>query len=465
MININLKEIFPVDNQSDLSAKLNFNFNQLLALGFGERGETGPAGEIGPIGPIGPIGVAGDPGSQIFSVIGEPGSPPANPSEAVIGDYFISDTGIFKKSTASEWNLISNFTDIFTDIASASLLSWQLGVKDPNSLSKILVPINNSAGIDRGNGVPGVSVDFSTNDPNWYNDDDAKSNSQVTIFNFDPQTTKTYEANSGQNGYGVTIQTNRIGDAVDDSVFPYTALLSLYSFYNISDSSTEALQFDNITGYRHQLELGSVDDAVEELVTDNPDAQYVISPTWQNLRIRKYRRTSSQPGGLIINADFMEKLMNLQKHLRNFETVIPNRLEFFNGKPFCVDIFALPGWKSESKFIDNQTFVEPINTHSGFMFLPRKTFLRAYKNRKHVHPTILIGDYMASSLANIFSSMRVYRPIPTNSSLTIVHEDSWSSRMLEKDMFSLSDLSLFIESNSFVEIELVNSLNNHNAEF
>jgi hypothetical protein len=69
MININLKEIFPVDNQSDLSAKLNFNFNQLLALGFGERGETGPAGEIGPIGPIGPIGVAGDPGSQIFSVI------------------------------------------------------------------------------------------------------------------------------------------------------------------------------------------------------------------------------------------------------------------------------------------------------------------------------------------------------------------------------------------------------------
>jgi hypothetical protein len=304
MININLKEIFPVDNQSDLSAKLNFNFNQLLALGFGERGETGPAGEIGPIGPIGPIGVAGDPGSQIFSVIGEPGSPPANPSEAVIGDYFISDTGIFKKSTASEWNLISNFTDIFTDIASASLLSWQLGVKDPNSLSKILVPINNSAGIDRGNGVPGVSVDFSTNDPNWYNDDDAKSNSQVTIFNFDPQTTKTYEANSGQNGYGVTIQTNRIGDAVDDSVFPYTALLSLYSFYNISDSSTEALQFDNITGYRHQLELGSVDDAVEELVTDNPDAQYVISPTWQNLRIRKYRRTSSQPGGLIINADF-----------------------------------------------------------------------------------------------------------------------------------------------------------------
>jgi hypothetical protein len=168
---------------------------------------------------------------------------------------------------------------------------------------------------------------------------------------------------------------------------------------------------------------------------------------------------------LIINADFMEKLMNLQKHLRNFETVIPNRLEFFNGKPFCVDIFALPGWKSESKFIDNQTFVEPINTHSGFMFLPRKTFLRAYKNRKYVHPTILISDYMESSLANIFSSMRVYRPIPTNSSLTIVHEDSWSSRMLEKDMFSLSDLSLFIESNSFVEIELVNRLNNHNAEF
>jgi hypothetical protein len=311
MININLKEIFPVDNQSDLSTKLNFNFNQLLALGFGERGETGPAGQIGPIGPIGPIGVPGDPGSQIFSDIGEENvAPPINPSEAVIGDYIISSTGIYKKSTVSDWNLISDFNDIFTTIASASTSTWQLGVQTVSAESGMLIPIHSSTGIDRKTGSGTSGSEWSTNDPNWVDDEFAYQNSQVTVFNFDPRTTKTYtNSTPGSNGYGININTDREGLTPTSDTFPYTALLSLYSFYNTASSDIDPLQFDEIDGaaigYRHQIELGSVDNALESLVSGSGSANYVISPTWQNLRIRKYRTAASTlPGGLVVNADF-----------------------------------------------------------------------------------------------------------------------------------------------------------------
>jgi hypothetical protein len=311
MININLKEIFPVDSQSDLSTKLNFNFNQLLSLGFGERGESGPAGEIGPIGPIGPIGVDGTPGSQIFSTtpLLSPAEPPIVPSEAIIGDYIISSTGIYKKSTVSDWNLISNFTDIFTEIASASTSTWQLGVQTVSAESGMLIPIRSSTGIDRKTGSGTSGSEWSTNDPNWVDEESAYQNSQVTVFNFDPRTTKIYTEAAGSNGYGITINTDRQGETPLSDTFPYTALLSLYSFYNTANSNIEPDQFDEIdggaTGYRHQIELGSVDNSLESLVSGSGSANYVISPTWQNLRIRKYRTVASTlPGGLAINTDF-----------------------------------------------------------------------------------------------------------------------------------------------------------------
>ena len=63
---INLKEIFATDSQVEVSSKVNFNFNQLIALGIGQTGPTGATGSIGPAGPIGPIGPAGPTGSVIY---------------------------------------------------------------------------------------------------------------------------------------------------------------------------------------------------------------------------------------------------------------------------------------------------------------------------------------------------------------------------------------------------------------
>jgi hypothetical protein len=64
-------------------------------------------------------------------------------------------------------------------------------------------------------------------------------------------------------------------------------------------------QFDTAIGYRHQLELGSVDNIGEAIHTTDPTAQYVISPTYQNLRVRKYRIGAVDlPGKSSIMVDF-----------------------------------------------------------------------------------------------------------------------------------------------------------------
>ena len=122
MININLKEVFAVDSQTDLTAKLNFNFNQLLALGVGQTGPTGPAGPTGAAGPIGPTGNTGAPGSQIFSTSGSGFEALGeDPVDAIVGDYYISGGAIYKKTddyetNGGEWQVISNFYDIFSEI-------------------------------------------------------------------------------------------------------------------------------------------------------------------------------------------------------------------------------------------------------------------------------------------------------------------------------------------------------------
>ena len=59
---------------------------------------------------------------------------------------------------------------------------------------------------------------------------------------------------SSLNGYSVTPSTNRLGSLasldINEEAFPYTALLSLYSFYEASNATTEADHINGATGHR-----------------------------------------------------------------------------------------------------------------------------------------------------------------------------------------------------------------------
>ena len=309
-ININLKEVFSNDSAGDISSKLNFNFNQLLALGVGQTGLQGETGSSGSAGPIGPTGVAGSNGPAIWSsTSGSTSSLGANsPTASVVGDYYISGTAIYKKNTAgTDWEVITNFSNLFSAVAVAGTVSWQTGI-DSSAISRLIVNTRNSNGIDRITTL-GTSGNYTTNFPNWKAADATSQNSQATLFNFDANTVKYYIAGSADiNGYTVTPTTNRAGNALTDEVFPYTSLLSLYSFFNSADAPTEANQYSGNSGYRHQLELGSVDELTEGLHgTAGASSTYVVSPTYQNLRIRKYRiadTSGSFGGNSVILTDF-----------------------------------------------------------------------------------------------------------------------------------------------------------------
>ena len=309
-ININLKEVFSNDSAGDISSKLNFNFNQLLALGVGQGGLPGETGSSGSAGPIGPTGLPGTNGPAIWSSTS--GSTSAlgasSPANSVVGDYYISDTAIYKKNTAgTNWEVITNFSNIFNAVSVAGTVSWQTGINS-SAISRLIVNTRNSNGIDRITTL-GTSGNYTTNFPNWKASDATSQNSQATLFNFDANTVKYYISGSADtNGYTVTPTTLRAGNALTDEVFPYTSLLSLYSFFNSADAPTESSQYSGNIGYRHQLELGSVDELTEGLHgTAGTSSTYVVSPTYQNLRIRKYRMadTSGSFGGnSVILTDF-----------------------------------------------------------------------------------------------------------------------------------------------------------------
>ena len=309
-ININLKEIFSNDSAGDISSKLNFNFNQLLALGVGQTGLQGEPGSSGSAGPIGPTGLTGANGPVIWSSTS--GSTSAlgasSPANSVVGDYYISDDAIYKKNTAgTDWEVITNFSNLFSAVSVAGTVSWQTGINS-SAISRLIVNTRNSNGIDRITTL-GTSGNYTTNFPNWKEADATSQNSQATLFNFDANTVKYYIAGSADiNGYTVTPTTLRAGNALTDTVFPYTSLLSLYSFFNSADAPTEASQYSGNSGYRHQLELGSVDELTEGLHgTAGASSTYVVSPTYQNLRIRKYRladTSGSFGGNSVILTDF-----------------------------------------------------------------------------------------------------------------------------------------------------------------
>ena len=161
---------------------------------------------------------------------------------------------------------------------------------------------------------------------------------------------------------------------------------------------------------------------------------------------------------IIISSQLILELLALDRELNENETVIPNRIELQSGKPFCVDIIAMPGWNPEIFSVKGKDLAVPRNIHSGFMFLSKEKFIRAFSLRKYVEPTIIIGDYMASALVNIHSALKVYRSLPTSSTLTVLHQDSWTERMVQNGRYTKIGLEkLITEAEIAEEMILKNS--------
>lgn len=275
-VSVNLQEVFSSDSQSNLTQKINFNFNQLLTLGLGEPGIQGPVGPQGPIGPAGPVGPQGSRGARVYSVqtTEDPISNPNLAQNSENGDLFINTREIYVKGVtiSGVWGEVVDFQSL---INSQSLQDtykvFQMGFGSGESTSR-------NAKFLRTNGIDLSNSGLATSHPMYYDITvNPGNNTQLVLSNFDEL--KTWRIQTG-----ALVQNN----TESDDIHEYTSIAKIYSFLPSS-----------LTGYRHQLELGSVDE-IGISVGGNTQA-YVLTPTEQNLKFRKYRVASSGLAGGIYN--------------------------------------------------------------------------------------------------------------------------------------------------------------------
>jgi|LakMenEpi03Aug12_release.lakeMendotaPanAssembly.Ray.scaffolds.fasta_scaffold00021_9 hypothetical protein len=388
---INLREVSALDSQSDLSSKLNFNFNQLIALGIGQTGPTGPAGLTGAAGPIGPIGLTGPQGSVTYGLSAAiaPVTAPTGgsyPSAMVLGDILITADTILKKvSGGNGWLELANFNTL-VQTALSSNISPFVRLTPTSRILKARVSsgsdlTNSATSTDPSYATPGAGVNYQTV---LYNFNELNSKSVIfdgsnivisanssTAKTFAPATAVntsteeitftsnhglvdgqfvTYSAEGGTaigglsnfNGYFVlkisdtviqlcetaadVTNTNPINltstgsgtsphklityPSSTEKMFPATSNLSLYSYFN--GTATEAKEFATTSkGYRHQLELGSIDALSTSYTSGSAGESYVISPSFENLRMRKYRLSygtsfgnEANPGTYFLRAEY-----------------------------------------------------------------------------------------------------------------------------------------------------------------
>ena len=280
-VSVNLQEVFSSDSQSNLTQKINFNFNQLLTLGLGERGPIGLVGPQGPIGPVGLGGPTGARGAKVYAVqtLDSPIVTPAIAPNSADGDIFINTKELYVKgvTVSGTWGEVIDFQSLITSQSLQDTFKvFQLGVGAGYSTSK-------HAKFLRTNGIDSVNSGLAESHP-MYPSGQA-TNTQLILSNFDEL--KTWRIQAGS----LVANTPE-----SDGVFEYNSLAKIYAFLPSSLSS-----------WRHQLEIGSVDDV--EVTVGTSTQQYVLTPSEQNLKIRKYRVeeatvSSGLFGGLYNRAEF-----------------------------------------------------------------------------------------------------------------------------------------------------------------
>ena len=382
---INLKEVFSTDSQIDVSSKVNFNFNQLIALGFGQTGLTGDPGIQGPPGPIGPDGPQGPIGTVIFGLTPISTTAPTSPPTGMVtGDLLITSDSIIRKiGSGTGWEKLTDFN---------SLVLSALG-----SNASPFVKLTGTSRIIKPRITSGLDLTNASSPAPNYQTPGLGTNNQTVLYNFNELNTSsviinglgnivissngsstvpfdstssgvnlttnvitalsisghglvnkqyvTYSAGTGTvigglsnyssyyvlyidaytfklcdteldvdnnnpkdlTSYGTGNQTILTYPSTAEKIFPATANLSLYSVFG--SDATQAKEFASTSkGYRHQLELGSVD-ALPTAYSGISGVTYVISPSFENLKVKKYRvgsysGSADYPGTYYLRAEY-----------------------------------------------------------------------------------------------------------------------------------------------------------------
>lgn len=131
---------------------------------------------------------------------------------------------------------------------------------------------------------------------------------------------------------------------------------------------------------------------------------------------------------ILLKKETFERILEFDKTNPINECFHPNRIEYQNGKEYCVDFKAMPGWKNLSKKYNQYNLKVAENPHSGIAILSRDKLLYAKRNANLKRRDKIIGHYMESAFANLHSLFLLFRSFPKILDHTVEHLDNWDPK-------------------------------------
>jgi hypothetical protein len=129
---------------------------------------------------------------------------------------------------------------------------------------------------------------------------------------------------------------------------------------------------------------------------------------------------------ILIRSGTLTTMMSFADSFELNEIYLPNRMEFKgDGTSYCVDLLALPGWQGSRRRFQGVDLDIAINPHSAMFFLNREQMRYATDRVNLQRRDVIIGELMASALANVHAHFSLWRAKSDLLAHHVVHLDKW----------------------------------------
>lgn len=174
------------------------------------------------------------------------------------------------------------------------------------------------------------------------------------------------------------------------------------------------------------------------LVKIDKDFSYISNPAfliyesigWMASQFDKYDYFINIEDDILFSKDAFERIVEFDRNNPVNECYHPNRMEYKNGKEYCVDLVAWPGWTNISKIYENHELRIANNPHSGICVLSKNKMAYAKRLVDFGRRDKIIGHYMASAYANIHAPFSMFRDFSNPSYHKVIHLDNWEPNII-----------------------------------
>lgn len=159
------------------------------------------------------------------------------------------------------------------------------------------------------------------------------------------------------------------------------------------------------------------------------DPQYIVYASIEHMfdMLDHYDYFLNIEDDILISGDVLTTCMTFNASSQLNEVYLPNRIERrFDGTSYCVDLFAMPGWKPAfHRDFRGTSLGIACNPHSGLSFLSREQMRFAAKRVNLSRRDRILGGLMASAYANLHAPFLLWRAQFDLLAHHVVHLDKW----------------------------------------